>query len=244
MNPENVKDYFEKPQVVCDYAEATINVGLWNSEKIVFEKFIPKTAKILELGCGAGRIAFGLHKLGYTNLTATDFSSGMVLAARQIFESNNANIDCFELDAVEPNLPKESFDAVIFGFNGLMQIPSETRRKKAITEIFSLLKSGGIFAFTTHDRDAAANADYWANEKKRWENGVQQPILDEFGDIYYCGAHGNIYIHSPVKSQVEEALNEAGFVLSYCEFRRNISPESEAVEDFSDDCIFWVAKKK
>ena len=53
MNPETVKNYFDNPLVVADYAYAAENVGLWNSERIVFEKYIPKSSKIIEFGCGA-----------------------------------------------------------------------------------------------------------------------------------------------------------------------------------------------
>lgn len=73
MNPETVKNYFDNPLVVADYAYAAENVGLWNSERIVFEKYIPKSSKIIEFGCGAGRISLGLSALGYGNITATRF---------------------------------------------------------------------------------------------------------------------------------------------------------------------------
>ena len=48
MNPETVKNYFDNPLVVADYASAAENVGLWNSERIVFEKYIPKSSKIID----------------------------------------------------------------------------------------------------------------------------------------------------------------------------------------------------
>ena len=45
MNPETVKNYFDNPLVVADYAYAAENVGLWNSERIVFESIFPKALK-------------------------------------------------------------------------------------------------------------------------------------------------------------------------------------------------------
>ena len=73
MNPETVKNYFDNPLVVADYASAAENVGLWNSERIVFEKYIPKSSKIIEFGCGAGRISLGLSALK-THLSTPQFS--------------------------------------------------------------------------------------------------------------------------------------------------------------------------
>ena len=35
MNPETVRNYFDNPRVVADYAAAAEGVGLWNSERKV-----------------------------------------------------------------------------------------------------------------------------------------------------------------------------------------------------------------
>ena len=77
MNPETVRNYFDNPRVVADYAAAAEGVGLWNSERKVFEEFIPRGARIIEFGCGAGRIALGLWELGYRDIAATDFAPNM-----------------------------------------------------------------------------------------------------------------------------------------------------------------------
>lgn len=244
MNPETVKNYFDNPLVVADYASAAENVGLWNSERIVFEKYIPKSSKIIEFGCGAGRISLGLNALGYGNLTATDFAPKMVEAAAEIFARHNANIEAFVCDATDTQLKDASFDAAIFGFNGLMQIPKAAQRRRAIGEICRILKPGGIFAFTTHNRGAKRNAHYWENEKKQWQSNSQQPVLDDFGDIFYEGEHGNIFIHSPSREEIELALSEAGFDIVFSAARPEIAQEPELVRDFSDDCIFWCAKKR
>ena len=71
----------------------------------------------------------------------------------------------------------------------------------------------------------------------------QHPLLDDFGDLWYAGAHGNIFIHSPVKEEVREDLEAAGFRVDFCRLRSKISEEPEAVLEFSDDCIFWAARK-
>ena len=42
MEQSTVKNYFETPGVVADYADAVDSVGLWRSEKIVVEKFARK----------------------------------------------------------------------------------------------------------------------------------------------------------------------------------------------------------
>ncbi|MBE6413736.1 MAG: class I SAM-dependent methyltransferase [Verrucomicrobiaceae bacterium] len=243
MEANTVKNYFENPLVVADYLRAAEEVGLWESERIVVEKYVPKTATILELGCGAGRIARGLSAIGYQNITATDFSENMVLAASELAKKYNDNTVCKVCDATKICFAPESFDAVVFGFNGLMQIPKEKNRIKAMREIYRVLKPNGVFIFTTHDRKSKGNEAYWSMESKQWIHGCQNPVLDEYGDIFYKGDHGNIFIHSPVDEEIKDNLNQVGFEILFQAMRSDIAQENALVEDFSDECVFRVVKK-
>lgn len=244
MKPEDVKSYFCKAPVVEDYARAVDEVGLWNSERAMVSKYFNPDDAILELGCGAGRISINLALAGFSNLTATDFSPAMVDAARKIAESKNlSGIKFAVCDAVSIGFGDGSFGGAVFGFNGLMQIPRRQNRRKALREIARILKPRSRFLFTTHDRDNIKNKQYWENEKKQWLSNSQMPVLDDFGDIYYRGDHGNIFIHSPVRSEIEDDLQAAGFVLLECSLRSIIAQEPPAVVDFSDDCLFWAAEK-
>ncbi len=243
MEADAVKSYFERAEVVADYARAVDEVGLWKSEEAVICSLVPKDAAVLELGCGAGRIGINLARRGYSNVLSTDFSENMVKIAEAIGARDGLKMSFAVCDATATALPDESFDAAIFGFNGLMQIPKAENRKNAVREIFRVLKSGGIFVFTTHDREVSAHRRYWESEEKQWAHGVQDPRLDDFGDIYYKGEHGNIFIHSPSKDEVAEMLERAGFETILAKRRSEIAQENASVEEFSDDCIFWAAKK-
>lgn len=60
VNKDFVKDSFEKS--ISNYSNATENIGLWESEKYVFDKYFKKSKDILDIGCGTGRTTFGLYK--------------------------------------------------------------------------------------------------------------------------------------------------------------------------------------
>ncbi len=241
MDASFVKNYFENMRVVSDYAKAVDSVGLWASEKMLIERYIPKTAKVLELGCGAGRIAIGMARLGYENIYASDFSTNMVDVAKQLAERDSLNVEFSVQDATAISLPDETFDVVIFGFNGLMQIPKHQNRFKAMCEIHRVLKEDGLLIFTTHDR--ALTADYWNAERKIWSSGGNSKLLDEFGDKCYEGEHGEIFIHSPDAAEVERLLKFSGFDIVFESVRSDIAEENSAVKDFSDECVFRVVKK-
>jgi len=243
MEQSTVKNYFETPGVVADYADAVDSVGLWRSEEIVVEKFARKDSAILELGCGAGRIGINLSRLGYSNILMADISENMVAAANEAAKREGLSARAEARDAASLPYPGESFDTVIFGFNGIMQIPKKEKRLAAFREIARVLKAGGAFIFTTHDRDLPANSQYWSSEKKQWQCGSNDPRLDDFGDIFYKGDHGNIFIHSPSKDEILGALEAAGLKPAFARRRSEIAEEPAAVLEFSDDCIFWVAAK-
>lgn len=243
MRADKIKNYFSLPDVVFDYARAVLNVGLWDSEGMVFSNYFKKDSSLLELGCGAGRIALNLEKLGYSQIIATDFSSEMIDIAKIISAEMQSDVHFEVQDATSLTFADESFDGVIFGFNGLMQIPLRKNRRKALLEISRVLKSGGIFAFTTHDQEVKRNAEYWQKERKRWQEGTQDSSLDEFGDIHYKDERGELFIHSPTRAEIDEDLAFAGFEKIFEKIRSDIADEPQNVLDFSDDCIFRVCKK-
>ena len=83
-DPETNRPYFTHPETVLGYARAAMRVGLWESERTLLERFVPKDARVLELGCGAGRVAAGMIRAGWTDVLATDFSAPMIDAARGV----------------------------------------------------------------------------------------------------------------------------------------------------------------
>lgn len=236
--------YFSNPDIVLDYARAAVSVGLWDSEKILFEKYISRNAEILELGCGAGRAAFGLAHLGYTKITATDFAPPMIEMAREINLQKQTAIEFCVADATALTFPDTSFDAAVFAFNGLQMIPRKERREQALREIFRILKSNGIFIFTGHDRSIPAKKQHWESEQTRWEKNTRDPLLDDFGDWNHDTPAGTMFIHSADPEEMQTVLEEIGFTVLFSDLRSRICPESATVREFSDDTRFWVLKKR
>ena len=69
-------------ETALHYARAAVRVGLWASERTLIERHFTPAHRILELGCGGGRVALGLLQAGYADVVATDFSPIMVSLAR------------------------------------------------------------------------------------------------------------------------------------------------------------------
>ena len=137
----------------------------------------------------------------------------------------------------------QSFHGIIFGFNGLMQIPGSQNRSQAMQEVFRLLKPDGKFVFTTHDRSMPKWKKFWLNERKKWCRGLQDAALLEFGDRFEETPKGKLYIHVPEISEIRKALKQIGFVVEQDVLRSKIATESKLVNEYSDECRFWVARK-
>ncbi|WP_202710288.1 class I SAM-dependent methyltransferase [Sporosalibacterium faouarense] len=243
VDKEFVKNSFI--EAISNYSNATIKIGLWESEKFAFNKYLRKDSLILDIGCGTGRTTFGLYGEGFTNITGLDLSPYMITEANRLNDKLGFNIGFVEGDATDLPFKDNSFDNAIFSFNGIMQIPMIENRILALKEVKRILRPGGIFIFTTHDRDADKEfEEFWIHEKELWENENQDFRLYEYGDRLTTSRNESrdIFIHIPDRGEVLNSIEKAG--LKYIDdfYRSELFQESEEVKEFSGECRFWIVE--
>jgi ubiquinone/menaquinone biosynthesis C-methylase UbiE len=238
---EWVRDFYSTPVVLDHYRRATGNIGLWISEEKLFCELFAKDDRILDLGTGTGRIALGLAELGYRHLMGMDLSKEMIKEARRIARLLELAVSFRQGDATALKLDDGLFDGVIFGFNGLMQIPGRDNRLAAMREVRRVLRPGGRFVFTSHDRELPKYRKFWEAERRRWNAGKQNPALIDFGDRWEMTDLGQLFIHVPVPAEVREDLKACGFKVEWDRLRSTIAVERPATRQFSDECRFWCA---
>jgi len=230
---------------IKNYSDFTKEVGLWESEKYVFKKHLVLTDKILDLGCGTGRTTFPLYKLGFNNIIGVDLTPEMIYEAEKLNAFYKLNIDFRIGDATQLEFEDSSFDSLIFSFNGLMSIPNQKTRDKALTEIKRVIKKGGIFIFTTHDRkQEEIFFEFWKEEKQRWKEGLQNQKLYDFGDIiaYSKNEKREIFIHIPNEEEISTWLSKWQFKTLETFYRSEKFEESILVKTKSGECRFWIAE--
>jgi hypothetical protein len=197
-------------------------------------------------------VTLGLWDLGFQRITAFDFAEELVAQARSLAADRGAqairfrHADATQLEAgqlaAEP--PHAPFGGALFMFNGLMQIPGRENRRAALRRLHALCGKDAPFLFTTHDRDhSPAERASWRLERLRWDQGKQDPRLVEFGDRYFEDEAGRTFMHLPDRAEILEDLAETGWRHDFDSLRRELTRESPAVRDFSDECRFWVARK-
>lgn len=240
------KDFYNQDYNIKRYGEAIDEVGLWKSEEIIFNKYINKNDVILDLGCGAGRTTINLYKAGYKNITGLDLSTNLIDYANNYIKENNLNINLVVGDATKLNYEDNSFDIVIFSFNGMQCIPGKKNRDSVLKEVYRVLKPGGIYIFTAHNRDDSGSYQYvWDEEKIKWKNGTQDSNLEIYGDRYSVDRTGAIaFVHFSNIEEMIDFINQENFEIIEYKKSTDIVEENEKTKEFAASTVFWIIRKK
>jgi SAM-dependent methyltransferase len=144
MDPRHNADHYERPDVVASYAESRAS-GLFPREERGVERFFPDSGRLLDLGCGAGRTTAALEARGF-DVVGVDVSRPM---ARET--SVATGVPCVVGDASRLPFSADSFDCVLFSYNGLDELQPERARHAALAEVRRVLVPGGRLAFSSHN---------------------------------------------------------------------------------------------
>lgn len=234
MNPADAARHWHDPATALRYARAAVQVGLWASERLLAERHLPREGRILELGCGAGRVALGLWREGWREIVPTDLSPEMVGLAEGVLAEAGCPLRPQVADATRLPFGGAAFDGAIFAFNGLMCIPGRTRRGAALAEIRRVLRPGAALLLTAHDRLTGPNRAHWLS--------ATAPEGGELGDRWHGTESGPVFIHASTEAECRAELEAAGFAVELSAMRSELADEPTAVRDFSDDTRWFVAR--
>ena len=116
--------------------------------------------KMLDLGVGGGRTTKSFFPL-VKDYIGVDYSAAMMAACKKRFEQSYPAIKLMVGDARNlSQFDNNSFDFILFSFNGIDYISHEDRLK-VLQEISRIGKSGGYFFFSTHNLQAMEKQFKW-----------------------------------------------------------------------------------
>jgi len=120
---------------------------LSDHERYIFRKYLPQPpARVLDIGCGAGRTTSFLAEEGY-DVVGIDLSHVLIKSAQSRFPSINFRV----MDAGDLLFENDSFDAAIFSFNGLDCVAPVGTRLQILKEVLRVVKPGGRFYLSSHN---------------------------------------------------------------------------------------------
>ena len=165
-------------------------------ERLLFDSFIRPGIAILDLGVGGGRTTRYLAERA-SSYVGVDYSAAMVKACREKFPQLEFRIaDAADLSEFR----EESFDAVIFAFNGIDYVlPSEGRRA-CFRHIHRVLRRNGCVIFSSHNPRAILIRPRWNPDRLREiarKYSLQSALLHKLLFVAFtCARFGTAFVQS------------------------------------------------
>jgi SAM-dependent methyltransferase len=203
--------------------------GLTPLERALVEEFFPPPpARVLDLGCGAGRTTIVLAGLGF-QVVGLDLSPNLLALARGRFEG----LAFHRGDAVRLPYRNDSFDAALFSYNGIDCIHPLEARLECLREVHRVLRPGGLFVLSSHNAVGALFSGgffyargYW-NALRNFAGQRGNPHLSAWY-LWYPDERQHLYSAPPGRTRRQ--LESAGFD---CRAVRGFANESR------EGALFW-----
>lgn len=161
LNANNLKRCYEiAPPRVKQFLEAEINH--------VLSKIHP-TDKILDLGCGYGRVAIRLVEKA-KQVTGIDISKENIQLARELFKKNS-KLRFYEMDAISLTFPDDFFDITLCVQNGISAF--KVNPEQLIREAIRVTKAGGTLLFSSYSEK------FWEERLKWFQLQAEQGLIGE-----------------------------------------------------------------
>lgn len=196
MKPEEInKKTYSTPKALEIYTKSY----LWPYEEFLFDKYIKFGMKILDIGCGTGRSTHFLVERG-AQVIGIDMVESFINKGREMYPG----LDLRVMNATKLEFLDNHFDFVFFSNQG---IDYSDRRKEILEEAYRVTKSGGLFAYSSH------NSVAFPRTKKSWKNFIKNLPNWRWGYHFRVEQHpnGDLYVaHVNVWSE-SRALRKVGF---------------------------------
>lgn len=180
---QGVADKYNRPEEVAYHREIAAE-GLEPWELDFVNRFALEKGELLDIGCGAGREAIALAKLGF-KVTAIDIAPAMIEEARRKAKEENLNIRFEVKSAPYLNYKDNSFDYILFGKAVYSYIPTSALRIKTLQEVKRILKPAGraIFSYYTREKRLFTRFSITGPARRLGKIFLKGLIASEPGDV-------------------------------------------------------------
>jgi SAM-dependent methyltransferase len=148
----------------------------------------PKNIRVLEIGCGAGRVTRALADL-FGEVHAVDVSGEMVRQARAAL-ADRPNAHIVQNNGVDLSVLGEVVFDFAFSIIVFQHIPSQEIIENYVREVYRLLRPGGLFKFQVQGCKSVKSspADTWLGVPFSEEEAVAMALRGGFEPRYRTGA--------------------------------------------------------
>lgn len=237
----DVKNTYSNKKVVESYLMKQEKMGLSKPEKTLIDKYFNEDQRVLDIGCGTGRICFGLSKMGFNSIVGIDLSDEMIKQAKAV-KGEQEHITFKVQNILTLEKCEEKYD-VITAIHAITPIPGKTHRLEALNQLRSCLNVEGILIIAAFLQES--NPSYWTIEESIWAENKQDKRLSDYGDIL-VNKHGlEVFIHIPERAAFESMIEDAGFRIKHCyDWTELVDDDQQNDVQSAGQCTYWVLTAK
>lgn len=209
-----------------EFKEWADHSGVAREEETLLQRHVlglPEETPMLDVGTGAGRLAFALHERGFRRLCGIDLSDRLLAVAREKAARSGAPIKFESQNATDLRFDDGSFQVVMALQQVLCLIEAPAARQRALREFYRVLAPGGLLLASALSWEAR-----WFNP---WLGMTLAPVKLLKGETHVLGrqylpwvklgGRANVrflfesqpYTYWFRKAEFERAIVEAGFEL-------------------------------
>jgi SAM-dependent methyltransferase len=155
-------------------------------EKIIgaLIEMLPGHGRVLDVGCGYGRITLPLAGVGYA-VQGIDLSPGMIEAARAAADAEGLAVGLMVASMTHLPYAAESFDAVICLWSAFNELLEEDEQMHAVAEMWRVLDRGGFALIEGRPYEEPSRAEIESGTRRGPEHRVEWSLVEGILNPHY-----------------------------------------------------------
>ena len=193
-------DYVNSERVAREYDDALAGSALLDVDLQFCQKHFSKPGRLIDLGCGTGRLLMPFAKLGF-DCVGVDLSDAMLDVVREKAKKSQVRVELHKANLVDlDQFANGAFDYAACLFSTLGMIREQANRRRFLAHVRRILQPGGVFVVHAH------------NSQYRFGRGLGKRGVEP-GDRTMPQHRGGaeLTIHHYSRREINSELAAAGF---------------------------------
>jgi SAM-dependent methyltransferase len=147
-----VWDYLHNADLARRYDDGLAGTPLLKIDQDFVREYCPTPGRVLDLGCGTGRVAIPLAAAGH-RVTAVDLSEEMLHVVGTKATAAGVRLDRLRANIVTLDAIRDAaFDVVLCLFSTIGMVAGAENRRGVVEHAYRVLRPGGLFLLHVHNR--------------------------------------------------------------------------------------------